>query len=94
MTRAEVLALAARCEAGEPGLDGEIALAVGVKLLPSGHWLSPGRIIATHFPPSYTSSLDAAASLYPVMPEKIPSDARKATAEALRAIAAGTEEGA
>ena len=35
--------------------------------------------------PHYTASLDAAASLYPTLPETIPSCPRKATAAALRA---------
>jgi hypothetical protein len=39
----------------------------------------------------YTSSLDAAASLYPVRPAMIPSCPRKATADALRARLAEME---
>ena len=38
--------------------------------------------------PTYTASLDAAVTLYPVLPEVIPSCPRKASAAALRARAA------
>ena len=38
--------------------------------------------------PRYTTSLDAAKTLYPVLPDTIPSCPRKATAAALRARAA------
>ena len=34
--------------------------------------------------PAYTSSIDAAMQLYLEVPERVPSDPRKATAEALR----------
>jgi len=43
--------------------------------------------------PRYTSSLDAAASLYPVRPAMIPACPRKATADALRARLAEMEAG-
>jgi hypothetical protein len=41
--------------------------------------------------PSYTASLDAAVTLYPVLPEVISSCPRKASAAALRARAAAHE---
>ncbi len=45
-------------------------------------------------PPNYLESLDAAVSLYPVKPDTIPTDPRKATAAALRARATTPHKGA
>jgi hypothetical protein len=47
-----------------------------------------GRKVDRLISRSYTASLDAAISLYPELPDTVPSCPRKATSAALRAIAA------
>jgi hypothetical protein len=75
--KSALLELASRCEKAtgpDRELDLAIALAVGDET-----WAEPDRAKLY-----YTASLDAAMSLYLRVPERIPSDPRKATAEALR----------
>ena len=71
-------------------LDAEILEALGWTL--NKHWLSGSwwvrgkQAFPAHsgkFPPPYTASLDAALSLYPVKPDTMPTNPRKAAAEAL-----------
>ena len=54
----------------------------------SGWWLATGEDARTPpktiYPPKWLTSLDAAMSLYITIPERIPSNPRLATAEALR----------
>jgi hypothetical protein len=101
---ATLLALADRCEqAAWPsnGLDAEIALAIGYtherrKTERARWWRTPdGQQLAyvgyKNHPPFFTGSLDKAVTLYPVLPEVIPSCPRKASAAALRARAAAYE---
>ena len=99
---ATLLALADLCEHGSGGpryfLDAEIALAVGYtcERQPREHfawWRDPkgaraGNRSWYNYPPSYTANLPKAVTLYPVLPEVIPSCPRKACAAALRARAA------
>jgi len=77
MTRTTLLALASRVEAAtgaDRGLDSEI------------HHAKCGGVGTGSYgtEPRYTASLDAAMSLYITIPERIPSNPRLATAEALR----------
>ena len=98
---ATLLTLAERCEqaAGpDRALDAEIAVALfGGKVI----WYTMSAYPARRVPNSdyiggyknaailvYTESLNAAVTLYPVLPEVIPSCPRKASAAALRARAA------
>ena len=77
MTRATLLALAERVEAAtgaDNGIDSEIHHAV----------LNGVGVGSYGAQPTYTASLDAAMSLYITIPERIPSNPRLATAEALR----------
>ncbi|MFN7611683.1 MAG: hypothetical protein ACK5QX_12245 [bacterium] len=99
--RATLLALAYSLEHGSGGprdfLDAEIALVVGYTCEAQGReriawWRdAEGNKLGSgwwnNFPPPYTASLDAAVTLYPVLPETIPSCPRKASAAALRARA-------
>lgn len=81
MNRATLLALAERVEAAT-GADRDIdhaiyAVANPAKPIPHDRRLLPWEHC-------YTASLDAAMSLYITIPERIPSNPRLATAEALR----------
>jgi len=81
-TPATLLALAERCEQAA-GPDAGLDLAIWTSL-----------VILSGFRPSstdYTASLDAAVTLYPTLPEVIPSCPRKASSAALRARAAAYE---
>jgi len=81
-----LLALAERCEQAavpDAGLD----LAIWTSLLDT-----PGFRPPSPWRTDYTASLDAASMLYPERPEVIPSCPRKASAAALRAMAATQEE--
>lgn len=73
----ELLALADRCEADtvpDRDLDDDI-----VSLMNPDAIVGPGCAI-----PHFTASLDAALSLYLILPNLVPSCPRKATADALR----------
>jgi len=75
--RATLLALASRVEVAtgaDSGLDSEIHHAI----------LNGVGVGSYGAQPAYTASLDAAMSLYITIPERIPSNPRLATAEALR----------
>jgi hypothetical protein len=75
MTRDDLTALIARVEAAtRPNFTLEVDIAEAI-----------GRPRLRPATPAYTASLDAAASLYPTLPDTIPSCPRKATAAALRA---------
>ena len=77
MTRTTLLALASRVEVAtgaDSGLDSEIHHAI----------LNGVGVGSYGAQPAYTASLDAAMSLYITIPERIPSNPRLATAEALR----------
>lgn len=87
-----LLELADRVEREEPSriIDGEVACAAGwlqVYHRPKYRKLmgiSPDRPRGLSVIPSYTTSLDAAVTLYKRKPEVISSDPRKVCAEALR----------
>ena len=97
--RATLLALASRVEAAT-GADRELDAAIAVAVSDDvGAWVvepSPSSLFShqpgwfctsdnrSHKAPAYTASLDAAMSLYITIPERIPSNPRLATAEALR----------
>jgi hypothetical protein len=82
---ATLLALAQRCEqAAEPDAGLDLAIWTSFFDTPGFRAPSPWRT-------DYTASLDAAVTLYPVLPEAIPSCPRKASAAALRARAAAYE---
>ena len=96
--------LAVRCEAAtgpDRELDSLIGEAVGLTFRSrrtaggknkGREWLvdSHGGVESwSHHAPAHTASLDAAKSLYPKLPELIPSNPRLATAAALRARAKG-----
>ena len=98
MTRATLLALAERVEAAT-GADRELDAAIDCAVrLPDlrpaqpddfdgKYGYSAGNIKCEHgflMSYRYTASLDAAMSLYITIPERIPSNPRLATAEALR----------
>jgi hypothetical protein len=99
---ATLLALAERCEQ-TAGLDRKLDGAVwcAVNGYPFVKWDGAGVVwrgadgSIQHYPadrvPPYTASLDAAVTLYPALPEVIPSCPRKASAAALRARAAMAE---
>jgi hypothetical protein len=104
--RTTLLALAERCEqAGGPddSLDFGIALAAGYRFEMREYekrkrWRDPkgircSALTADGIPPHFTASLDAVVTLYPVLPEVIPSCPRKASAAALRARVALGEKG-
>ena len=78
---ATLIALAERCEqAAGPDRELDFAIAAGVGWPDSPNLHQHAR--------RYTESLDAAVTLYLVLPEVIPSCPRKASAAALRARAA------
>ena len=78
--RTTLLALADRCEqAAGPNRELDFAIAAGVGWPDSPNLHQHAR--------RYTESLDAAVTLYLVLPEVIPSCPRKASAAALRARA-------
>ena len=96
-----LLALAERSEqAARPDkmLDYEIAWAAGYRFekakFEKRKWWRDSKgvrcsgLAADAEPPRFTASLDAAVTLYPVLPEVISSCPRKASAAALRARAA------
>ncbi len=71
-------------------LDAEILEAFGWNLEKNwlwGRWWVRGKqAFPAHsgkFPPPYTASLESALSLYPVKPDTMPTNPRKAAAEAL-----------
>ncbi len=83
-----VEALAGPCQKS----DEDICRATGWRFVREGHpfgcvWYNPQNRAACV--PAYTSSLDAAMTLYPELPKWVPSCPRLATVEAPRAIAAG-----
>jgi hypothetical protein len=88
---ATLLTLADRCEQAA-GPDRELdchihALIQGRNIKPE-RWIETVRVYS-HMVPHYTASrFDAAVTLYPTLPEVIPSCPRKASAAALRARAA------
>jgi hypothetical protein len=91
-----LLELAARCEAAT-GADRDLDLAIYAALgavAPVGddqYWLSPDKA-TRHYEsliPHYTSSIDAALTLFKVLPGKVPTNPRAVCAEALRALANG-----
>ena len=79
---ATLLALADRCEQAA-GPDAGLDLAIWTSFLDT-----PGFRPLLPWRNDYTASLDAAVTLYPVLPEVIPACPRKASAAALRATAA------
>jgi hypothetical protein len=82
--RTTLLALADRCEqAAGPDRELDFAIAAGVGWPDSPNLHQNAR--------RYTESLDAAVTLYLVLPRVIPSCPRKASAAALRARAAAHE---
>ena len=99
MSKAAILALADRVQA-LTGPCRETDSAVSIALFPDQHalvdlvrgqmssWWAMINCITR-----YTASLDAAISLYPELPDTVPSCPRKATAAALRAIAAQMPDG-
>jgi hypothetical protein len=103
MSKAALLALADRVQAlAGPcrETDAEIALALGMYDRPEelGSFVDLAEAVVggggqTWAPPEFTASLDAAISLYPELPDTVPSCPRKATAAALRAIAAQMPDG-
>lgn len=80
--RATLLALAERCEQAA-GPDAGLDLAIWTSFLDT-----PGFQPPSPWRTDYTASLDAAVTLYLVLPEVIPACPRKASAAALRARAA------
>jgi hypothetical protein len=95
---ATLLALAERCEqAAGPDRELDGAAWCAANGYPFVKWDGAGVVwrgadgSIRHYPasrvPFYTASLDAAVTLYPVLPEVIPSCPRKASAAALRARA-------
>jgi hypothetical protein len=78
---ATLLALAERCEQAA-GPDDGLDLAIWTSFLDT-----PGFRPPSPWRTDYTASLDAAVTLYPTLPEVIPSCPRKASAAALRARA-------
>ena len=90
MTATTLLALADRCEqAAGPDrkLDNAILSALGYSWRGMAYWHNDDNHVlkgSTFF----TKILDAAVTLYPTLPEVIPSCPRKASAAALRARAA------
>jgi hypothetical protein len=108
MSKAALLALADRVEAlAGPcrKTDAAVAKAIGW-VGQRGDWWSPEQAqnarrtkksVWSFGKPAplkyYTASLDAAVTLYPELPDTVPSCPRKATAAALRAIAAQMPEG-
>lgn len=93
--RQVLLDLADRCEAEEPSreIDAAIASAVGwsdVRLeyvssfTQDWHGVAVGETEGVDLVPLWTTSLDAAVTLYKVKPDRIPSDPKKVCAEALR----------
>ena len=96
MTRTTLLALASRVEAAtapDRGIEREIAIAVGWHFYDRKvdhtrpaieQWWRPGATTPSTDFPRFMASLDDAMSLYITIPERIPSNPRLATAEALR----------
>lgn len=104
----DLLKLAERCEQAvkpDQGIDRDIALIalrwtveVDTTIFKSGepvdYWTCPNGYIQGYYPPSFTSSLDAAKTLWPgEVLHLIPSNPRIASAMALRARAAKVEAG-
>lgn len=91
MTPTDLIARLEEATEGSRELDAEIALTVFPALMEcrsdpeqgEGHWIHPryGKTYAL----DYTTSIDAAATLYPEMPERVPSDPLNACIEALKA---------
>lgn len=89
----DVSGLIARIEGGAfgPEVDAEVARAFGLRVSEDDRWL------VTHdrsadlltWVPRYTTSLDAAVTLYRVVPDLVPPDPRAIVVRALRSLGGG-----